>query len=106
MSAESDRLKALLKFAESDPKNSFTWYGIAMEYRSLGRIEDSIATFQKLLALDPRYVPAYHQLGLTLRDAHRTPEAREIFQKGIQMAGEVGNEHAQSEMRETLENLD
>jgi tetratricopeptide (TPR) repeat protein len=103
---DSDRLKALLQMANHDPSKSFTWYGIAMEYRSLGRTDDAIATFRKLIAQDPKYVPAYHQCGLTLRDAGRVDEAKQLFREGIEMAGKVGNQHAQGEMQETLDNLD
>jgi tetratricopeptide (TPR) repeat protein len=103
---DSERLKALLAMVEADPSRSFTWYGIAMEYRSLGRIDDAIAAFRRLLAQDPRYVPAYHQLGLTLRDASRHDEARDTFRRGIELAGQVGNTHAQGEMEETLAGME
>ena len=103
---ESDRLKALLAMAERDPSKAFTWYGIAMEYRSLGRVDDAVATFKKLIGLDPKYVPAYHQLGVMLKDAGREDEARPILREGITMAERVGNGHAAGEMTEVLENLD
>jgi tetratricopeptide (TPR) repeat protein len=103
---ESERLKNLLLLAERDPAKGFTWYGIAMEYRSLGRVDDAIATFKKLIGLDPKYVPAYHQMGLTLRDAGRLDEAKAAFREGIGMAEKVGNGHAAGEMQEALEGID
>ena len=106
MTTESDRLKALLAMAERDPSKAFTWYGIAMEYRSLGRVDDAVATFRKLIGLDPKYVPAYHQLGLMLRDAGRVPEARAVLTEGVAMAEKVGNGHAAGEMGEALDGLD
>lgn len=103
---ESDRLKALLALAERDPAKAFTWYGIAMEYRSLGRVDDAVSTFRKLIGLDPKYVSAYHQLGLMLRDAGRGAEAREVLTEGVAMAERVGNGHAAGEMAEALDGLD
>lgn len=103
---ESDRLKALLAMAERQPVKPFTWYGIAMEYRSLGRIDDAVATFKKLIGSDPNYVAAYHQLGLMLRDAGRTDEARDALKEGVTIAERVGNGHAAGEMSEALDGLD
>lgn len=104
--AESDRLKALRAMAQRDPSRAFTWYGIAMEYRSLGRMDDAVATFRKLIGLDATYVPAYHQLGLTLRDSGRSEEARGAFREGIAVAERAGNGHAAGEMQEALDGLD
>ena len=103
---DSDRLKSLLALAERDPAKAFTWYGIAMEYRSLGRIEDAATTFKKLIGLDPKYVPAYHQLGNMLREAGRGDEAKTWYRDGIAMAEKVGNGHAAGEMQEALDGLD
>ena len=103
---ESERLKALLAMAERDPAKAFTWYGIAMEYRSLGRTDDAVTTFKKLIGLDSKYVPAYHQLGVMLKDAGRSEEARQVLKEGITVAERVGNGHAAGEMSETLDGLD
>lgn len=103
---DSERLKNLLELAQADPSKSFTWYGIAMEYRGLGRTDDAVATFRKLIGQDPRYVAAYHQLALTLRDAGRIDEAKQVFRDGIEVAEQVGNQHALGEMQDTLESLE
>ena len=62
------------------------------------RKDDAVATFRKLIGLDPKYVPAYHQMGLTLRDAGHPDEAKTAFREGIAMAEQVGNGHAAGEI--------
>lgn len=102
----SDRLNALLAMAQADPAKAFTWYGIAMEYKSLGRPDDAVTTFQKLIQLDPRYVPAYHMLGRLLVELGRTDEARTVLNTGVETARQTGNAHAQGEMEGVLESLE
>lgn len=102
----SDRLKALTAMAEADPAKPFTWYGLAMEYKSLGRAEDAVLTFRKLITLDPRYVPAYHMLGRLFVEQGKADEARTVLAEGITVARQVGNSHAQGEMEGVLESLE
>jgi Tfp pilus assembly protein PilF len=103
---DSPRLQTLLKNAAADSSNTFTWYGLAMEYKSLGRVEEAVRTFRELLVRDPKYVPAYHMLARLLMAENRIDEAKDVFQAGITVATEVGNGHAAGEMEEALNSLE
>ena len=54
----------------------FAFYGLGMEYRKEGRIDDAVATFAKLREKDPDYLPLYLMAGQTLIDAGRGAEAK------------------------------
>ena len=49
----SKRLEFLLKMTSSGNEDPFVWYGLAMEYRSLGRFDEALATFEALRGADP-----------------------------------------------------
>lgn len=99
------RLEMLEEFVRQKPNDSFTHYGLALEYASAGRHEDALATFQKLLALNADYTAAYYQAGALLGKLGRVDEARSMFQRGIDVAGRNGDLHTKSELEEALHNL-
>jgi tetratricopeptide (TPR) repeat protein len=86
-------------------KKPLPWYGLAMEYRSLGRTAESLATFQKVHELDEKYVPAYFMCAQVLAEGGDLAGARAELERGIAVAREVGDLHAVSEMEAMLEGL-
>jgi tetratricopeptide (TPR) repeat protein len=100
------RLEQLRKFLEEDPADTFTHYAIALEYAAQGQFEEAIGMFEEVLALDPKYVAAYHQLGLLYARMERTGEAMKILDQGIRVAGQIGDAHARAEMEEAIDALE
>lgn len=101
----SKRLDFLLSLTSSGKGDSFAWYGLAMEYRSLSRLDEAIATFEQLRARAPDYLPMYLMCGQALAQTGRTDEAREWLSAGIGVARTVGNEHSRSELEGALQAL-
>jgi tetratricopeptide (TPR) repeat protein len=105
MTKESKRLQFLLKLtaqpgaAGSDP---FAHYGLAMEYRTLERYDDAVATFQALRTRSPEYVPMYLMCGQMLEKLGRADDAREWLRSGIEAARAKGDGHAMSELEGAL----
>ena len=103
--AESKRLAYLLKLtsqqgpAGADP---FAWYGLAMEYRSLERYGDSLATFEALRLRTPDYVPMYLMCGQMLEKMGRPADAKAWLASGIEAARKKGDGHALSELEGAL----
>lgn len=86
-------------------KKPLPWYGLAMEYRSLGRTEEAVATFHRVHAIDRRYVAAYFMCAQVLAEVGDAAGARAELERGIAVAREVGDGHAQGEMQAMLETL-
>jgi tetratricopeptide (TPR) repeat protein len=99
------RLETLEEFARERPADAFAHYGLAMEYTNAGRVEDALATFQKLIGFNPNYSAGYHQAALLLTRLGRVEEAREMFKRGIEVAGRNGEQHSKTEMEEALHDL-
>ena len=101
----SSRFDILKNFLDEDPKDPFNHYALALEYVTQQQFQEAIAKFEDVIAVDPNYVPAYHQLGLHYAQIHRRDDALESLEKGIQIAALVGNTHAQTEMQEAIDEL-
>ena len=51
-----------------------------------GGLEVALKDFDKALALDPKLAEAYLWKGVTLRKANRNAEARQAFQKALEIS--------------------
>lgn len=99
------RLAFLEQHCATGTADSFAYYGLGMEYRKEGRVDDAIATFETLKAKDPSYVPMYLMAGQTLIDANRTSEARAWLEAGITAAKAKHDSHALGELESALASL-
>jgi hypothetical protein len=85
-----------------DDAEPFAWYALALEYKGLARVDDSLATFQKLRAKDASYVPMYLMCGTMLVEANRRAEAEEWLAAGLAAARAKGDGHAAGEIEAAL----
>jgi len=98
----SKRLAVLEKMTAGGSKDPFAWYGLALEYKGLGRNEDAVATFARLRELDAAYLPQYLMCGALLLELGRAAEARAWLTEGISVARAKGDAHALSELESAL----
>ena len=99
------RLAYLEKVTGDGTTDPFPWYGLALEYRNLERIDDALKSFTTLRAQSPAYVPMYLMCGQMLEKAGRTDEAREWLATGIAVATKAGDSHAKGELEGALSTL-
>ena len=99
------RLDILKSMVEQKPEESFSRYGLAMEYVNTGDLERAIEQFAVLLEHNPNYSAGYFHGGQTMEKLGRIEEAREIYRKGIEVTGTTGDEHTRSELMAALRNL-
>lgn len=98
----SKRLAVLEKMVAAGTKDSFAWYGLALEYAGLGRFDEALATFEKLRAMDAAYVPMYLMCGTMLIKNGKAGEGRAWLSAGIEAARAKGDNHALSELESAL----
>lgn len=103
--SEPNRLQLLAEFLQQNPGDAFARYGLAMEYSKAGETEQALAEFKKLLELHPDYTNGYFMAAQVLDRSGRTPEAKQMLEKGVEAARRTGNKHALSEMSGMLEEL-
>ena len=98
----SKRLAMLEKLAQSGNADSFARYALALEYKGLGRVDDSLATFEALRAADEAYVPMYLMCGSMLLEAGRPDQATTWLERGIVVATRAGDAKALGELGDAL----
>jgi predicted Zn-dependent protease len=97
-----EKLEAML---ESDPKDQFLRYALAMEWAKEGEAEPSLKLLTNLTCDEPPHVPAYFMAGQILARESRIGESREFLRDGIEQARRQGDTHAAGEMSEFLTSL-
>ncbi len=97
-----DQLEELL---QSDPEDTFLLYAHAKACAAEGDVETALRQFDEVLKRDPRHVATYFQKGQVLAEQSRNAEAAAILNRGIAVAKEVGDDHAEAEMQGFLETL-
>jgi len=101
----NDRIAQLKEFLENDPHDSFTRYALALEYAGLGETPLAISLLLEVLEGNPAYIPAYQQLGFQYQKLDRGTEAIQVLQRGVEVAREQGDTHAQREMQDALDEI-
>ena len=99
------RLEVLRSMVAQNPRDSFSRYGLAMEYRNRGDLEAAMVEFRALIANDPDYVAAYFHGGQTLEKLGQVEEARAIYEAGVGAATRKGDSHARGEIAAALDLL-
>jgi tetratricopeptide (TPR) repeat protein len=97
-----DRIASFQSFIARSPDDPFPRYGLAMELKGTGRIDEAICEFTALMERFPAYVPTYLMAGTTLAELGRHAEARDAFTRGLAAAREQGDRHAASELESAL----
>ena len=101
------RLAFLEKLVADGSRDAFHHYALALEYSSLGRVDDAVAAFTTLRdVIDAAYVPTYLMCGSLLAKAGRTADARTRLEQGIGAAQRKGDQHALSELQSALAALE
>ncbi|HLY15846.1 MAG TPA: tetratricopeptide repeat protein [Bryobacteraceae bacterium] len=100
-----NRLEMLRNLVAQNPNNSFSRYGLAMEYANSGDLEGAVREYQALLALNPNYSAAYYHGGQTLEKLGRREDARALYRQGIEATTRTGDQHTRSEIQAALDLL-
>src|SRR5690606_19521067 len=95
---------ALRLLAEKKQK-PLHWYGLGMEVRAVGRLEEALEIFRRVHSLDADYVPAYFMRAQVHEELGQVDDARAALELGVTKAEQAGDEHAASEMRSMLDTL-
>lgn len=95
-----------MAFLEDSPDDSFILFAIAKEHEKLGAMQEAFAYYDKLTAVDPDYVGTYYHLGKLHEKEENVDRALDIYQKGIEIAKKVKDQHALSELMGAKMNLE
>lgn len=101
----SVRLNILENYLKEDPNDEFLRYALALEYKSLERIEESYEQFKILEGEHSEYLPMYYMAGKTAEALQIFQEALSWYSKGMELAIQLGNAHTLKELKGAYEML-
>jgi len=102
---DETRVQFLEEAIRRSPGDSFARYALALELLNSGKTDEAWKHFEYLLENNPDYAATYYQAGMLLVKQGRGSEARQVFQRGIEVTGKQANRHAQSELQAALDSL-
>jgi tetratricopeptide (TPR) repeat protein len=101
----TDRLSQLRNLLDKDPHDAFCMYGIGMEYSKTGNHAQAIAWFDRTMEVDPTYCYAWYHKARVQEQSGDNAGAIQTLEDGITQAIDVGDQHAQEEMKMLLQSL-
>jgi Tfp pilus assembly protein PilF len=88
-----------------NPADAFARYGLAMEFVKGGELANAVSEFRTLLEHNPDYAAAYFHGGQILEKMGEVEQARELYEKGVEVTTRTGDQHARSELQAALDML-
>lgn len=100
-----DRIALLESYLGKSPEDSFLKHALALELIKLHEENKAIALFEELLSHNPDYVGSYYHLGKALERTGNTGKAIGIYQKGIEIARKLKDNHTAAELQQAVDDL-
>jgi tetratricopeptide (TPR) repeat protein len=99
----ADRLAMLEKMVAAGSKDPFHWYARAMEYRSVGRLDEALTAYDDVRERFPEYVPTYLMAAQVCHELARFDDARTWLEAGLTAASNARDGKAQTEIQQLLD---
>jgi tetratricopeptide (TPR) repeat protein len=100
-----NRLEILKTMVAQNPADSFSRYGLAMEYANSGSLEKAVEEYESLLSINPDYAAAYYHGGQALEKLGRIDDARGMYTRGLEATRRIGDAHTNGEIQVALDIL-
>lgn len=99
------RIEQITGLLKENPSDSFLQHALALEYVKGGNDADAKSVFEKLLSDNPHYVGSYYHLAKLLERLGQDDEAIKVYERGMDIAKELGEQHAYGELKSAYEYL-
>lgn len=106
MSALLTRAEAIRRIIATSPSDPFPRYGLAMELKNTGQLDEAHAAFEELESRFPDYPAQYLMHFNVLVGLGRKPDARAVAERGLVALRKKGDQHALGELQGALDQLD
>jgi tetratricopeptide (TPR) repeat protein len=99
------RIQQIEKMLLESTDDCFLLHALALENIKIGNSEKARELFEKLLTVDENYVGTYYHLAKLFEDTDNEKAAIETYEKGMQIAKALNENHAYNELRSAYEEL-
>ena len=106
MNESNLRIEMLKEFLLNDPSDDFSEYALALEFEKSGKRKEALTHFEKILKRNPAYLAVYYQAGRMYEAEKDSNNAVLMYEKGIEVARQLGNIKTLNELRTALDLMD
>lgn len=99
-----NRVSILRQYIQEEPENPFNHYALALEIKDLNP-EEAEKLFAFLLHQYPDYLPVYYSSAQFFFELDQLARAKEIYEKGIQLAQLQQEEKTLKELKNAYQNF-
>ncbi|MBS1579538.1 MAG: hypothetical protein JST29_07865 [Bacteroidetes bacterium] len=100
-----NRIEKIKEFLQTNPTDNFLRHALALEYIKEGNDADAKILFEAILNESPNYIGSYYHLAKLLERLNETQAAISCYEKGMQQAKAVKDNHAYNELQAAYEDL-
>ena len=100
-----NRIEKLLEYLQQTPNDNFLRHALALEYIKLENDTEAKILFESILKDSPDYIGSYYHLGKLLERNGETNEAITCYEKGMDEAKKLNEQHAYTELQAAYEDL-
>lgn len=102
----ASRISQLEQLLAETPGDEFLQHALGLEYQKIGDYSKAITIFEVLLNSSPDYLGTYYQLAKLFERTGNTEKAKVYYQRGMELANKVGDQHSYSELCNALEDME
>jgi len=96
------RLQQLQRMLADEPDDVFLNFSLAMELAKLGRSDEALGQFDRVIQLDPSNAAAYFQKANLLINLEQRDQAKAVLREGMAVAERAGDLHTRDRMAALL----
>jgi Fe-S cluster biosynthesis and repair protein YggX len=105
MTQANARIEQFKKMAQDDPANELGHFSLGRAYFDAGMYDGAVASFEKVIELNPNMSRAYQLQASALLKQGQKPEAIDRLTRGVQVAHARGDMMPKNEMMQMLREL-
>ena len=99
------RIDKLKEYMELSGPDSFLQHALALEYIKTGNDLEAKNLFNSILKREPTYIGSYYHLGKVHERLGDNDKAIRVYEKGMEMAKQAGDNHSFNELQAVHEEL-
>lgn len=101
----NDRIEKLNQFLAQSPNDCFLNHALALEYIKISDDLKAKDLFEKNISNDANYVATYYHLGRLLERLQEKERAIQVYESGMKVAKQIGDNHTYNEIQAAYEDL-
>lgn len=84
------------QWSEAEPRNSSSWFALGQAHQHLKQHDQSIDAFKRAIALDPRFLRAWYQLGLAYAGSGDAEQVEQVYRVLEDLDLRLADDYAQA----------